>query len=107
MKDTMVKMDAGSHDILKKWKKKLRDQGIRVPLGGTIREMEKVIKDQDELGFSKTDLKTVQHALGKLKEISEKYDNPTFSGVIVKMNDVLKEREERERYENRNTTQSI
>ncbi len=91
MKEIMVKMDSGSHDILKRWKKKLRDQGIRVPLGGTIREMEKLIKDP-KLGFSKTDLKVINHALDNLNEISEKYDNPTFSGVIVKMNSIIKER---------------
>jgi len=90
LKDIMVKMDGGSHDILKKWKKELRDQGVRVPLGGAIREMDNLLKDND-LGFSKTDLKGITHALAKLKEILEKYDNPSFSGVIVKMDSMIKE----------------
>ncbi len=91
MKEIMVKLDGDSHDILKRWKKKLRDQGIRVPLGGTIREMEKLIKDQDELGFSKTDLNQANNAMDKLKEISKKYDEPSFSHVIRKLNAMIKE----------------
>ncbi len=68
----MVKMDSGSHDILKRWKKKLRDQGIRVPLGGTIREMEKLIKDQDNLGFSKTDIReTMKEKKVNLRKITK------------------------------------
>lgn len=90
MEHIMVRTDAGSHQILKKWKKKLREQGISIPLGGAIREMEKMIKEPDKLGFSKTDLKTVRHALGKLNEISKKYDNPHFSEVIVRMDAMIK-----------------
>ena len=89
MKDTMVKMDGGSHDILKKWKTKLKDQGVRVPLGGAIREMDNLLKDED-IGFSKTDLRVANSALRKLKEISEKYDDTSFSGVIVKMDSMIK-----------------
>ena len=90
MKDTMVKMDENSHSILKRWKEKLRDQGVRVPLGATIREMDILLKDED-IGFSKPDLKGITRALEKLKEISEKYDNPSFSDVIVKMNSMIKD----------------
>lgn len=90
MKEPMVKMDAASHAILKKWKEKLRDRGVRVPLGATIREMDILLKDED-IGFSKTDLKGITRALEKLKEISEKYDNPSFSDVIVKMNSIINE----------------
>lgn len=89
MKEIMVKMDAGSHAILKKWKKKLGDRGIRVPLGGTIREMEKLIKDQD-VGFSKTDMKVIRNCLEKLDEISKWYDKPSFSGVVLKMDRMIK-----------------
>ena len=89
MKDGMVKLDGVSHDILKRWKKKLRDQGVRVSLGATIREMDILLKDE-EIGFSKTDLRVAANALGKLKEISQKYDDPSFSSVIVKMNSMLK-----------------
>lgn len=90
MKEPMVKMDENTHSILKKWKEKLREHGVKVPLGATIREMEKLIKDES-VGFSRKDLKKINHAMEKLKEISEKYDNPSFSGVIVKMDSMIKE----------------
>ena len=86
----MVKMDGGSHAILKKWKKRLGDQGVRVPLGGTIREIEKLIKDKD-LGFSKTDLKIIRNCLEKLSKIATIYGKPSFSGVVVKMDSMIKE----------------
>jgi protein-L-isoaspartate O-methyltransferase len=85
----MVKLDEAAHSILKKWKRQLREQGIKVPLGATIREMGRLVKDEN-VGFSKTDLKAINHALDKLKEISEKYDNPSFSDVIVKMDEMFK-----------------
>ena len=90
MKDIMVKMDGGSHTILKKWKKKFRDKKIKVSLGAAIREMDTLLKDKD-IVFSKTDLKTINIALGELKEISKIYDKPSFSGVIVKMDSMIKE----------------
>lgn len=89
MKEPMVKMDEASHAILKKWKKKLRDRGVRVPLGGTIREMETLIKDQD-IGFSKTDLRVIRNCLEKLSEIAKIYDKPSFSGVVLKMDRMIK-----------------
>ncbi|MFH0904516.1 MAG: hypothetical protein V1854_04930 [Methanobacteriota archaeon] len=92
MKDIMVKMGGSSHAILIKWKKKLRDQGVRVPLGETIREMERLIKDQD-LGFSKTDLRVIRNCLEKLSKIATIYGKPSFSGVVVKMDTMIKDRE--------------
>lgn len=91
MIDNMVKIDANSHSILKRWKEKLRKQGLKVSLGATIREMEKMVKDEN-VGFSKKDLKEISNALEKLKETLEKYNNPTFSDVVIKMDTMIKEK---------------
>ncbi len=92
MKKIMVKMDENTHSILKRWKEQLKKQGIKVPLGATIREMEKLVKDEN-VGFSKKDLKEINHAMEKLRETLEKYNNPTFSDVVIKMETMIKENE--------------
>ncbi len=94
MKETMVKMDENTHSILKRWKEKLRQQGIKVPLGAAIREMEKHLKAED-VSFSRKDIKEINNALEKLKETLEKYNNPTFSDVVVKMDSMIKENGEK------------
>jgi len=89
LKVIMVKMDGSSHSILKKWKENLKQKGIKVPLGATIREMDKLIKDGE--GISKTDLKVIMHSLDKLKDVWSKYDNPDFSDAIREMDIILKD----------------
>jgi hypothetical protein len=89
LKDIMVKMDGDSHSILKKYKKRLRNKGIKVPLGAAIREMDKLIKDDCE-GVSKKDLKDMRHAVDKLKDIVEKYHKPTFSDAVREMDTIIK-----------------
>jgi len=91
---TVVKVDMHARSILEKWKENLAEKGIRVPLGGTIREISKIIKDIKEdtsKGYSKTDIKVAQGALDKLKEVSQKYDNPSFSDAVREMDRIVKE----------------
>jgi hypothetical protein len=88
MKRTMVKLDPSAHAILKKWKKKLRKKGIRVPLSGALREMDKIVSTiQDDRSFSRKDLKALAEAI----EILRKYKNPTFSDAIGEMDVLIEE----------------
>lgn len=91
MIETMVKMDNDAHSILKKWKENLRQIGIKVPLGATIREMDKLIKNGGE-GISQTDIKAIKQSLDKLRETMKKYDRPELSDAIRKMDSIIQER---------------
>lgn len=84
-----VRVDTNAYSILEKWKKTLNEKGIKVPLGATIREMDKILLDCDN-GISKTDLKIIVHSLDKLKEILDKYNNPNWSDAIREMDTLLK-----------------
>jgi hypothetical protein len=86
MKETMVKMDESAHSILKKWKEKLREKGVRVSLGGALREMDKII-GTDNNDISRKDFKALVSAV----EILKKYRSPTFSDAIGEMNSMIEQ----------------
>ena len=90
MKEPMVKVDDQAHSILKKYKEILRKKGIKVSLGGTIREMDRIIKDDCE-NFSQKDLKEMRHAIDKLKKTLKKYNNPSFSDAIKEMDGLIEQ----------------
>jgi len=86
--ENMVKLDKSAHAILKKWKEKLRKRGVRVPLGGVIREMDKIIDSvQDDKHFSRRDMKTLTGAL----EVLKKYRAPEFSDAVREMDTLIEE----------------
>jgi len=91
LKEPMVKLDDHAHSILKKWKNKLRQKGVRVPLGGTIREMDKLINNCE--GISQKDIKETMNAIEKLKNVWGKYNNPDFSDTIREMDTMIRESE--------------
>jgi hypothetical protein len=81
----MVKMDESAHAILKKWKEKLREKGVRVSLGGALREMDKIIGTNNDI--SRKDFKALVSAV----EILKKYRSPTFSDAIGEMDLMIKD----------------
>lgn len=84
----MVKLDKSAHTILKKHKEKLKKKGVRVPLGGVIREMDRIIGSaQDDKHFSLKDLKVLIGALDVLK----KYRAPEFSDAVREMDALIEE----------------
>lgn len=84
----MVKMDPSAHEILKKWKKKLRKKGVCVSLGGVIREMDRIVSSvQDDKHFLRKDLKALTSAL----EVLKKYRAPEFSDAIREMDATINE----------------
>jgi hypothetical protein len=84
----MVKMDPSAHAILKKHKETLRKRGVRVSLGGALREMDKIVGTvQEDKSFSRKDLKALAGAV----EILKKYKSPTFSDAIGEMDVLLEE----------------
>jgi hypothetical protein len=88
MKETMIRMDPSAHAILKKHKENLRKKGVRVSLGGALREMDKIISTvQDDKSFARKDLKALAGAV----EILRKYKNPTFSNAIGEMDVLIEE----------------
>lgn len=87
-----LKLDEHAHKILEKWKDGLSKKGIRVPLGGTIREMDKLIRGYE--GISQKDIKETSKAIEKLKDIWSKYDDPDFSDAIREMDTMIKEQQE-------------
>lgn len=82
---TMVKVDGSAHAILKKYKEKLKKKGMRVSLGAAIREMDRLVEEDNNLYFSKKDIRVVKDALDVLK----KYKNPTFSDAIRELDAVI------------------
>lgn len=84
----MVKLDKNAHAILKKHKEELRKNGVRVPLGGVIREMDRIIGSaQDDKHFSRKDMKVLTAALDVLK----KYRAPEFSDAVREMDALVDE----------------
>lgn len=86
-----VRVDTNAYSILEKWKNTLNEKGIKVPLGATVREIDKIILNS--VGISKTDLKIIIHSLDKLKEILDKYNNPNWSDAIREIDTLLKDME--------------
>lgn len=88
MIENMVKLDKSAHAILKKHKKLLGEKGVRVPLGGVIRELDKIIGSvQDSKHFSRRDMKALTGAL----EVLKKYRAPEFSDAVREMDTLIEE----------------
>jgi hypothetical protein len=86
LKKPMIRMDPSAHAILKKWKEKLRKRGVRVSLGGALREMDKILCNENN-DISRKDCKALVSAV----EILKKYKSPTFSDAIGEMDTLIEE----------------
>jgi len=86
----MVKVDQAAHAVLKKYKERLKLKGVRVSMGGALREMDRIINGDDR--FSQKDLK----ALSKARDVLMTYKNPTFSDAIRDMDAICYEKEVKE-----------